>query len=95
MNDNILYIPIQINGGSTVPNDLLERELFIKGGVLYVGSGSGNPEVVIGRVIPGATITDATLSGKLKIDSSLIKTKTTLPRDAEEGQIVFVDEGQY
>ena len=93
--DNILYIPIQINGGTSVPNDLLERELFITNGELYVGTGSGRKEMIIGRVVPGATIKDAKFEGNLFLDKSLIKTKETLPKEADEGQIFFVDEGQY
>ena len=94
--DNILYIPIKINGGTKVPTDLLERELFIKNCELYVGNGTTTPDMIIGRVVPGATITDATLKGKLKLHSSLIKTPSTLPTSGvDEGQVFFVDEGQY
>lgn len=93
MNDTILYIPIQINGGSEVPDDLLERELFIKNGELHVGTGGKKSEMIIGKVVDGATITDATLAGKLKIDNKLVVTE--LPKTAEEGQVLFVDEGQY
>lgn len=47
MDENILYVPIQINGGETIPQELqnaLERELYIRfdtngnyDGMLYVG----------------------------------------------------------
>ena len=44
-NDNILYIPIQINGGNNIPSALKDRELFVRfnsnegqiDGLLYVG----------------------------------------------------------
>ena len=43
MADGILNIPIQINGGTNSPNDLLERELYVRetsnGYELYVGTG--------------------------------------------------------
>ena len=45
--ENVLYIPIQINGGDSLPSTLKERELFVKltgdagkkelDGLLYVG----------------------------------------------------------
>lgn len=94
MNDTILYIPIQINGGSDVPDDLLERELFIKNGELYVGTGDkdNKSEMIIGKVVPGATIKDATLTGKLMVTEDLVVTE--LPKTAEKGRILFVDEGQ-
>lgn len=43
MTDGILNIPIQINGGTNSPSDLLERELYVRetqnGYELYVGTG--------------------------------------------------------
>lgn len=43
MADGILNIPIQINGGTNSPSDLLERELYVRetqnGYELYVGTG--------------------------------------------------------
>ena len=43
MANGILNIPIQINGGTASPNDLLERELYVRetqnGYELYVGTG--------------------------------------------------------
>lgn len=43
MADGILNIPIQINGGTDSPTDLLERELYVRetsnGYELYVGTG--------------------------------------------------------
>lgn len=106
-NDNILYIPIQINGGTTLPNDLLERELFIKNGELYVGTGSGNKEMIIGRVVPGATINaptlvNSTLKGSLILDtttSGIVMDKETFNSNKDiiktTGRLVFVDEGEY
>lgn len=100
---NILYIPIQINGGTTVPKDLLERELFIKNGELYVGTGSNGPEMVIGRVVPGATIKDPTIVGKLTIgiDSAdaIVVDKETFDKNKDTkaykqpGRLLLVDEG--
>ena len=93
--NNILYIPIQINGGTTLPNDLLERELFIKNGELYVGTGSGKKEMIIGRVVPGAIIENATLKSTLFLDGSLVVSSASDVKNPTNGQIVFVDEGQY
>ena len=68
MPDNILYIPIQINGGSydqQMP-DLLDRELYVlEDGVLYVGckdrDGNIKKNVIMGRVCPGAEIRESEL----------------------------------
>lgn len=101
--NNILYIPIQINGGDTADvAELLERELYIKDKILYVGPGhigtdkkTNMENIIIGRVVPGAIIDSATLTGKLMLDSSLIKTKEELRQiTPESGQIFFVDEGK-
>jgi hypothetical protein len=40
---SILKVPIQINGGDSVPSKLLERELFIdSSGYLHCGDGNGH-----------------------------------------------------
>lgn len=99
--DNILCIPIQINGGTSVPNDLLERELFIKNGELYVGTGSGGKEMIIGRVVPGATLTGVNLANSLFITNTdgLVLTEDEFKQRKSEleqsGRVVFIDEGQY
>lgn len=100
MENNILYIPIQINGGQTVPSDLLDRELFIKNGELHVGI-PGGEMIVLGNVVPGATLNGVNLA-----DSLFIKNKDGLVLTEEEfnskknslaqsGRVVFIDEGQY
>ena len=94
-NNNILYIPIQINGGTEVPTDLLDRELFIKNGVLHVGIGNGHEMVVLGEVVPNATITDATLNGKLYLSDTLVVKNLEDVKDPKDGQIIFVDENPY
>ena len=99
--DNILYIPIQINGGTSVPNDLLERELFIKNGELYVGTGNGGKEMIIGRVVTGATLTGVNLANSLFIKNKdgLVLTETEFNSKkkslAQSGRVIFIDEGQY
>lgn len=101
-NNNILYVPIQINGGGTKkPSDLLERELYVlDGGTLYVGVKDGNTvriTEVAGRVIPGATITDPIISGTLRLaGNNLVVTKEKFKNmDLKTGQVVFVDDGPY
>lgn len=99
-NSNILYVPIQINGGENVPSNLLERELFVlDNGTLYVGKKDGSTvkvTTVAGRVIPGATITNPTIEGTLKFGNGLVITREELATKAlDKGQVVFVDEGQY
>lgn len=102
--DNILYIPIRINGGTEVPNDLLERELFIKNGELYVGTGNGKKEMIIGKVVDKAVITNPTISQSLYIDNSLVvskddfkKNKDSYTKTNDKGgmRVLFIDEGQY
>lgn len=103
-NNNFLFIPIQINGGSTVPNDLLERELYIKNGELYVGTGDGNNQMIIGRVVDKAVITNPTISQSLFIDNALVVSKDDFEKnkdsyiktDGKGGmRVLFIDEGQY
>jgi hypothetical protein len=88
-NDNILYIPIQINGGDTVDGKaLLERELFIdKDKVVYVGP---DHDVIVGRVIPEAVIDSPTIKNKLIIGDELIVEDTTNINNPEHGQVVFI-----
>ena len=96
--DNILYIPIQINGGTKVPNDLLDRELFIKNGELYVGNGSGGGTMIIGRVVDGATITNPTINGSLTLGDGMVVSATEFNANkskyAQPGRIIFVDESK-
>ena len=112
--DNVLYVPIQINGmdGNTLPGaaQLLERELFVlQDGKLYVGVKDGDSVKavsVVGNVIPNAIIerpilnapiiNSATLGEKLTVDEGLIYSPdATLPTDAKEGQVVFIDMGKH
>ena len=98
--NNILYIPIQINGGSAVPSELLERELFVlDNGTLYVGKKVGNNVVVsevIGKVADGATIKNAVLESptmnnmKVQVYSSA----EAIP-NPQQGAVYFIDEGNF
>ena len=112
--ENILYVPIQINGmdGNTLPGtaQLLERELFVlQDGKLYVGVREGDAVKavsVVGNVIPNATIDNPTLKVPI-LESATLKEKLiigdkliygpgdTLPANAEEGQVVFIDMGKH
>ena len=100
MENNILYVPIQINGGQTVPSDLLDRELFIKNGELHVGTPDGEM-IVLGNVVPGATLTGVNLADSLFIKNKdglvLTKYEFNLKKDslAQSGRVVFIDEGEY
>ena len=100
MENNILYIPIQINGGQTVPSDLLDRELFIKNGELHVGI-PGGEMIVLGNVVPGATLTGVNLANSLFIKDTdgLVLTEEEFNNRKSEleqlGRVVFIDEGQY
>ena len=100
--DNILRIPIQINGdGTEKPTLLLDRELYVlDNGTLYVGKRQPDNSIVIteiaGRVIDDATITNPTIKGKLQFGNGLVITREELAtKTLDKGQVVFVDEGQY
>ena len=101
MADNILRIPIQINGGGTpVPNNLKERELYVlDDGTLYVGKRNSNgtisPTIVIGKVISDADISGAKLTKNLFLDDALICKPGELPKSPKNGQVMFIDEGTY
>jgi hypothetical protein len=95
MADNIIYVPIQINGGETVADNLLERELFVlENGTLYVGckkaDGSVEVKTVVGNVIPNATIDSPTIKNKLIIGDELVVEDTTNINNPEHGRVVFV-----
>lgn len=96
MADNIIYVPIQINGGeATPPTNLLDRELFVlDNGTLYVGckkaDGSVEVKTVVGNIIPNAIIDSPTIKGKLIIDKELIVEDTTNIYNPVNGQVVFV-----
>ena len=88
-NGSILYIPIQINGGQDVPKNLLERELFIRNGELYVGNGTSEPDMIIGKVVKGAKIENPTLLGSVTLGEGVA------PSGHVGGKLVFVDGGQF
>lgn len=101
MPDNILYVPIQINGGGydqQMP-DLLERELYVlEDGVLYVGcknrDGSIQKNMVMGRIYPGADVVGSELiQCKLKqpILEEVYDSADALEKAIEDGNVL---EGQ-
>lgn len=92
-NDNILYIPIQINGGENkyaadLKGLLKERELYINSeGILYVGiKKEGKVEVwtVAGRVHNNATITNPTIKQYLNVGTS-----------SEDGDKIIVTKAEF
>ena len=109
-NDNILYIPIQINGdGTTKPTSLLDRELYVlDNGTLYVGKKQSNGSITIteiaGRVIDNASIKNPTITGYFNVgtgtDDKIIVTKAEFDSKKNTsafktvGRIFLVDEGQ-
>lgn len=93
MENNILYIPIKINGGGdTAPTNLLERELYVlDNGTLYVGKNNGGTiEVgtVIGNVVPNAAIVSPKIETSLFVGDDLVK--DSVPTTGEHGQVVFI-----
>ena len=62
---SILKVPIQINGGNAVPNDLLDRELFINSdGYLYYGklqNGIFSQHIVNANICKKLVTPDATV----------------------------------
>ena len=98
MTDNIIYVPIQINGGgNSEPSSLLDRELFVlDNGTLYVGhkKADGSIEVmnVVGKVVPNAELDSPIIKNKLFVDDSLVVDTVTDVTSPEKGQVVFVKE---
>lgn len=115
-NENIVYVPIQVNGGLSKSdflakgdNFLKHRELFVTNdGTLYVGvvrtvdgqvkyDNQGNPVImavpVASRVIPEATITNAILSGKIKLDAGMIQNGSET--NSSPAELYFVDDGNF
>ena len=104
---NILYIPIQINGGEegekSAPNKLLDRELYVlKDGKLYVGieeNGAVIPTVIAGRVVPEAIIESPTITKMLKFGKDIVMTPKEFTDNqnslTQEGRVVFINEGTY
>ena len=93
-NGSILYIPIQINGGQNLPNNLLDRELFIKNGELYVGNGTSEPDMIIGKVVKGAVIEDPKLLGTITLGNGVILNKDMTNKESE-GKLYLVDDGNF
>lgn len=104
-NDNILYIPIQINGGGDLYKEdldglLKERELYINSeGILYVGikkDGVVEAWTVAGRVHNNATITNPTIKQYLNVgtgdDDHIIVTKAEF--DQNKTKEAFKKEGR-
>jgi hypothetical protein len=103
-NDNILYIPIQINGdGETKPTSLLDRELYVlDNGTLYVGKKQPNGSITVTE-IAGRVIDDATINNPTIINGTIRNAKikpTVYPSvdnilNPETGVIYFIDEGNF
>lgn len=104
MADNILYVPIQINGGTDTEPTLLDRELYVlEDGTLYVGikdaDGTIKIKNVLGNVIPNATIVGAsladctlgrTVAGEGMIFNSEAELESAIENgDVLEGQLCF------
>ena len=104
MPDNILHIPIQINGdGTNRPTNLLDRELYVlDNGTLYVGkrnnaTGSIDVMEVVGRVIPNATITNPTIEGSLILGDGMVVPEAEFDKNPnlykQNNRLLFIDEG--
>jgi hypothetical protein len=110
MPDNVLLVPIQLNGNLDLPygsnnalsiGELLEREIYIiKDGVIYVGAkdSHGNivPTVAQGRVVPNAELKNPKIVSGLTFGDGLVVNKDDLASVTKSaGKVVFVDEGAY
>lgn len=109
-NDNILCIPVQINGdGSTAPTGLLDRELYVlDNGTLYVGKKQSDGSIKImeiaGRVVDNATIKNPKITQYLNVgtstDDKIVISKETFDKNKDnadfkvKGRIYLVDEGK-
>jgi hypothetical protein len=101
--NNILYVPIQINGGNKTLNELVgelkDRELYVSNdGTLYVGVANGSDvevKTVVGRIVPNATIINPSFSGTVKIDSSMVYSKVEDIQNPVIGGLYLIDEGNF